>query len=182
MISVFWIGRKRSDSRSSRDLLFFAMRRYCSALLKKDFEFSPQDLRIGEWGKPYLEDSPFEFSISHSGEYWAAAFSDKPVGLDIQVRRSVDWEKIARRFFRQKETKVIMEGGEDVFLRFWSRREAFGKMTGGGFFSEMPPLTEKKGVFGGSGFQFYEPDILSDIFCCVSSVPDQGTPVLINLE
>jgi hypothetical protein len=36
-------------------------------------------------GKPYLQDSFLHFNISHSEQYWVAAFSLSPIGIDIEA-------------------------------------------------------------------------------------------------
>lgn len=86
-------------------------------------------------GKPFFQRDGCHLSISHTGNLWACAFSDKPVGLDIQEKKSsVDICKIAKRFFTEVEAQQVMTQGEEAFYRIWTKREAVGKLLGVGFF------------------------------------------------
>ena len=109
-------------------------------------------------GKPYLEDADVYFSISHSGDIWACLAGPSCCGLDIQIIRPCNYEKIAGRFFSAAEREYVAArgraareaGGEDAvarglaegFFTIWTRREAWGKYVGEGFFAPCPELTE----------------------------------------
>ena len=90
------------------------MRKRYGKLESTDIEL---DLTLGEgeYGKPYFvseELSKIHFSISHSGRYWAIAFSDSEVGFDIEdftARKHDDrrYMKIAKRFFTDNETYFV---------------------------------------------------------------------------
>jgi len=96
----------------------------------------PQDLRIGtdKNGKPFFENAPLHFNLSHSDSAVVAAFAGFPVGIDIESpgrsRRFVD---IARRYFHPAEAdRLVRSGGEREFLRLWSAKEAMLKLSGEG--------------------------------------------------
>ncbi|MBQ6847754.1 MAG: 4'-phosphopantetheinyl transferase superfamily protein [Clostridia bacterium] len=85
-------------------------------------------LSKGENGKPFLKDYPdFHFNISHSEDLIAVAFSDAPVGVDIEKKRSVNL-KIADRFFTSDEQKSVTD--TDSFFYVWTRKEAILKQKG----------------------------------------------------
>ena len=96
-------------------------------------------------GKPYLEPDlqipagdrgiPF-ISISHSGRYVALALSYYEVGIDIQMRKDMDTQKISSRFFTEKETGLIHKDS-NLFFTLWSRKEAWGKCEGCGIASAL---------------------------------------------
>lgn len=93
----------------------------------------------GEAGKPYFEEIPLCFSISHSGTLAAVAVSEREVGLDVQEVSGIAWEKLARRFFAKEAWEELLslkekdpEMGRDAFFRKWCCREAAGKLTGEG--------------------------------------------------
>lgn len=99
----------------------------------------PLDLKLGYGrnGKPYLQDYPFYFNLSHSGEYVFCAISDREVGVDIQQYRPADEARLARRFFSEEERKALegcldREEQRELFYRLWVRKEAYGKLTGEG--------------------------------------------------
>lgn len=94
-------------------------------------------LQYGENGKPYLAEMPWiHFNLSHSGDYAVAAFSNREVGIDIEHQRK-NCKKIAGRFFTEPEAAAIencqsLEEEEELFLRYWTLKESFLKVTGYG--------------------------------------------------
>lgn len=113
--------------------------RFCtlSGLRSELAEPIPLTYRYGERGKPYFENIPLFFSISHSGEYVLCAVSRRELGADIQKIQSADVLKLAKRFFSESECRTL-EGCEShrerqrLFFGFWTRKEAYGKLTGEG--------------------------------------------------
>lgn len=93
--------------------------------------------QYGENGKPYLADMPqIHFNLSHSGDYAAAAFSSREVGIDIECERK-NGRKIAARFFAEEEIRNMQyckskEEEDQLFLRYWTLKESFLKVTGYG--------------------------------------------------
>lgn len=90
----------------------------------------------GENGKPYLTDYPrLHFSLSHSGSYVIAAFSEEEVGIDIQYHKPMQCD-IAERFFSEEDKRLLeqlaAEGEADAFYRLWAVKEAYMKLTGEG--------------------------------------------------
>lgn len=108
-----------------------------SGLLSQLAEPIPVTYRYGEKGKPYFENIPLFFSLSHSGEYVLCAASRRELGADIQKIQSTDVLKLAKRFFSESECRTL-EGCESrrerqrLFFGFWTRKEAYGKLTGEG--------------------------------------------------
>lgn len=105
----------------------------------------------GEKGKPYFKDLPFYFSISHSGDYVLCVLSGSEVGADIQICRVGDAGRLARRFFSEEEAAALGgagEEGERLFFRLWTRKEAYGKLTGEGLAGalDVDLLTDGRGL------------------------------------
>ena len=97
-----------------------------------------------EKGKPYFRDSDLFLSISHSGAYWACAFSPREIGLDIQVMKNDPaFGRIGDRFFSAKESDYYKENQaepearREAFYKIWTKREALGKYLGEGFYFDM---------------------------------------------
>ena len=92
------------------------------------------ELSVLSGGKPYFAHHPeIHFSISHSGEYWACAFADEEVGLDIQIEdHHRKKEKIAKRFFSQEEQIYLAKQNYAEFYDIWAMKEAYLKYTGEG--------------------------------------------------
>ena len=92
---------------------------------------------VTEKGKPYFTDYPdIHYSVTHSKSSAACVMFDKPVGIDMEGHRA-DSCSVAKRFFSAHENIWIEEGTSQEerdrrFLRLWTLKEAYSKMTGEG--------------------------------------------------
>ncbi len=98
---------------------------------------TPQALRfsIGPHGKPAGPPAGRCFSISHSGDYVALAFSSAPVGVDVQEHRAIDDRiRLAATCFSPPELSRLKDadGAESVFFAVWTAKEAVVKGDGRG--------------------------------------------------
>ena len=96
--------------------------------------------RHGPHGKPELDaaEPGLRFSLSHSAGLAALAVSsDRPVGVDLQRRRSgAQPARLAARYYPPDEAEFVTTAGTDtdIAARFgwlWSRKEACVKVQGG---------------------------------------------------
>lgn len=87
-------------------------------------------------GKPRFLAGGEGFSVSHSENYFAMAFCDGQIGIDLEitVKERVRTEAIARRFFTEEEQERIRSADHPrrAFTRLWTQKEALVKMTGEG--------------------------------------------------
>ena len=83
-------------------------------------------------GKPYVELCDTYLSVSHSGEYFLCIIAERPVGIDVQERKNSNSDKIAERYFTEREKSFIRDNGENGFFTVWTRKEAYSKLTGEG--------------------------------------------------
>lgn len=72
-------------------------------------------------GKPILKSGEKNFSISHSGDFIALAFSPSLCGVDIEKNKPRDIEKIAQRMGFSSKT-------QDEFYTDWTTYEAQYKL------------------------------------------------------
>ena len=94
------------------------------------------------YGKPEVRsagaNAPLFFNTSHSADIAVCAITSAcPIGVDIERTREIpDIQKIARRYFRPRETETLMALPADsrlhAFYACWTRKEAFLKTTGEG--------------------------------------------------
>lgn len=138
-------------------------------------------------GKPYFRNSAVEFSLSHSGDWWAVAFSGAPLGIDIQKIDGRDHSAVAGRWFGEAE-KAMAEAGGEAFFRIWTMKEACAKMTGQGFFdaSGISVIDGASGEvrrfrYGGREYGFSCFDIRPGLKCALCSA-DAGQPQVRTLE
>lgn len=73
-------------------------------------------------------DSPWQFSLSHAAGLVAVMVARADCGVDIEVRRPVPFEKIARRYFSAAENAWLAQcdaaSREHHFFRLWTLKEA----------------------------------------------------------
>jgi 4'-phosphopantetheinyl transferase len=81
-------------------------------------------------GKPFLVDSLFDISLSHSREFAAVIAAPQAVGIDIQkVVDKID--RIAHKFMRDEETESLQEATRLEHLHvYWGAKEALYKAYG----------------------------------------------------
>lgn len=96
------------------------------------------EIVLGDQGKPaFVDDNPFWFNLSHSGDDIALFISDRgEVGCDIEVvRPRENWQALANAVFSVAEHQELeREAPGDklpAFWRIWTRKEAIVKQRGG---------------------------------------------------
>ena len=92
----------------------------------------------GAFGKPYLDGSTLQFSLSHTKGAVCAVFSDGEsgeVGVDIERRDRRVSERIRERILSENE-KLLVSSTEDL-LRLWVQKEAFLKRLGTGIADDL---------------------------------------------
>lgn len=95
---------------------------------------------FNRYGKPFLTDYPdLHFSLSHSGEYAAAALGYGELGCDIQQIGILN-TRLLRRFFSESEAEYVLScnNPDHEFFRLWAIKESFLKAIGTGLYT---PLT-----------------------------------------
>lgn len=83
-----------------------------------------------EFGKPYLDNSFYEISISHSRKLVTVMAGPHPVGIDIQ-KLVGKIESIAHKFLRKEETESLSKKERLEHLHvYWGAKEALYKAYG----------------------------------------------------
>ena len=109
-------------------------------------------------GKPVakLSGKEVNVSITHSGDFVACAFSDTPVGIDLEEIREIS-PRLLNRFFSEEEKGFIRKENTSEklskqetqrFFELWTAKEAYVKLTGEGLKgmddAEVLPLVKHK--------------------------------------
>jgi 4'-phosphopantetheinyl transferase len=89
------------------------------------------DCQVDDHGKPYLPDSPYHISFSHSFDYAAVMISkDKPVGIDIEMIKD-KIERVASKFLVDQEIDFLDPKNKINHLYIcWCAKEAVYKLQG----------------------------------------------------
>lgn len=119
---------------------------YEKSLSKDSFQL---EFEYNEHEKPLLKNFPnSHFNISHSGDYVLVAFSDKPVGIDIEKNKG-NRLKVAQRFFTQEEQNDLfslptIEKQIDYFYQLWTLKESYMKAIGKGISMSLSSFSFQK--------------------------------------
>ena len=90
-------------------------------------------MRIGEHGKPYFEDLPVHFNLSHCRDAVAVIVSRHPVGIDVES--VAPYRPHAARMVSTDGELLRIENAPDparAFIRLWTEKEAIVKYEGCG--------------------------------------------------
>ena len=113
-------------------------------------------IQITPMGKPYFEESPWHFSISHTPGHAFCVLSDRPVGVDAEeISRKVN-PHLAQKVLSVSELQQYEAAVDQnrALLTFWVLKEAAAKLSGEGlrgypnhtnFSLEDPRVTELDG-------------------------------------
>ncbi|EJQ37426.1 phosphopantetheine-protein transferase domain protein [Bacillus cereus BAG5X1-1] len=108
-------------------------------LINKRFKLSNKDIIMGknQYGKPYFKYNPrYNFNISHSENFVVCAIDDKPIGIDIEKIKHIEYEEIAKNFFSKTEYNYITQGDLKCqignFYEIWTLKESVVKCSGRG--------------------------------------------------
>lgn len=134
----FHCGFSESVEGESHQLLRDAAAAYCT---EHSLPLPALDFARSEGGKPFFLYAPhLHFSISHSGGFWICAFSDSPIGIDLQQIKAIRATGIARRFFHPEEI-AYLDAHPDAFFALWTAKESYVKLTGRGVAAEFPHIS-----------------------------------------
>lgn len=124
-------------------------------LVYEKLEFS-----VTKEGKPMLVSHPdIFFSLSHSGNRAVCLLSDKPIGVDIENKHRRLLEKgreerlmrvVGRSFTAQEHTEYMTASEEEqkeLFLKYWTRKEAVSKAKGKGLAMDFSRIEEPEDKF-----------------------------------
>ena len=89
---------------------------------------------IAPGGKPYFENDPVQFSITHTTRHVFCALSDRPIGIDAEEADRKINRLLAEKILSENEKNQYdqAEDKEKALLTFWVLKEAAAKCTGEG--------------------------------------------------
>ena len=92
----------------------------------------PNDIFVGEFGKPYLKDNSFEFNFTGNSEYiFLSICKNASIGIDVEKMRKFPGMAV-KGFFSDEEWECLIKDSSE-FTRIWTRKEAFLKCIGVGW-------------------------------------------------
>lgn len=116
---------KLNKKLNSQDFIKYILYKYY------DYDFEKIDIQRTKNGKPYIKDSKLNFNVSHSADAIIAivGLGYDSLGIDMEVLRNKNREKIIKRFFQKDEIAFInsLEDKNLEFYRIWTKKEAYIK-------------------------------------------------------
>lgn len=85
-------------------------------LLKNNYDIEPNIIEVN--GKPFVEDNPIYFNISHSNKLVGIVFDNSLVGLDIEFKKKRNYKSVLKHFGINEDVS------EDKFFQMWTVYEA----------------------------------------------------------
>ena len=191
-----------AERRSAADIFRFGKDRCLSigAALLLDRGLAAYGLRerdmvygYGAYEKPFfINAQDIHFSISHSGNKVAVAFSDSEVGCDIEMIGDADLT-LAQMFFSRSEYESLLSIGEEherrrAFFRCWTLKESYMKAVGKGMnmapesFTVFPGSTVSGGMPEDTGFAFLTPVSFPGYECSLCFKPGNTEPEVLHCK
>ena len=168
--------KNKDDQR--RSLMAGVLLRY--GLEELGLSYERVEFAVTKEGKPYLKSHPEIFySLSHSGEYVICLIADRNVGADIESNKRKLFQDgneekllaLAQKSFSREEYEGLVhltkKERDELFLKLWTRKEAYGKTLGQGVWAEM----EKNTSIDEKYLSFWlEKEYYVSIYCEVGSL------------
>lgn len=130
-----------------RRLSVVAYRLLCRGLRREYGIDVPPSFAYEEGGKPYLKDYPrIHFNLSHCRAGAACVVAGHPVGVDIETVRPYK-DALARYVLNDEEYAMVAESPNPAsqFIRLWTMKEAYAKLTGRGLRDDLKTLLPIEG-------------------------------------
>jgi 4'-phosphopantetheinyl transferase len=97
---------------------------------KNGVPFSFDNWQIDQDKKPFIPNGK-AFNLSRSGTFVIAAFSDTSIGIDIELKKEMDFEDLIGNFHSEEQTFYRESNKKKTaFYNIWTRKEAFLKAKG----------------------------------------------------
>jgi len=143
---------------------------------------SLDDMKYNDFGKPYFENYPIRFNITHSGNFVACIISNdtSTIGIDAEVVKAVD-TKDFKNLWSEEEWADIQSNDIAVFFKYWTRKEAVVKAIGKGLNIPLNQISVSIGAAQVAGEIYFlkEIEIFPHIIINVAS-PNEITNMIIR--
>ena len=102
-------------------------------------------MKIADSGKPYLANHPhIYFSFSHCDAGVACGIGNMPIGIDVEMIRTIDPE-VTKRVFTTTEQEIIAQSEKPslTFIAMWTLKESWIKAIGCGLSHSLRKISVK---------------------------------------
>ena len=108
------------------------------SILAKELDVKPQNVIIKLQNNKPINDQIY-FNLSHSNNLiWLALSKSHDLGIDVECKtRNISPRILNAHFLHQEEKNFINNKNKADFFKFWTRKEAIGKLIGSGLTKEI---------------------------------------------
>ena len=99
-----------------------------AVLLKEVLNIEEKDLSYTKNGKPFVENSKFQFNLSHSGKYCVLSVFDLEIGVDIEFWKDINHNSI--KSILTPAEYSFAENNPNKFFDIWTMKESLSKLFG----------------------------------------------------
>ena len=124
----YTLAWERLDGRSGHDV----GRALLAGLYRAQTGEALPDISVTPLGKPYFENSPWHFSVSHTKNHVFCVLSRQNIGLDAEEMGRRVSKNLISRYLSPSEQARLGADPQDAALRLWVLKEAEGKRAGKG--------------------------------------------------
>jgi len=148
-----------------------------------DVDITKYAFQVDVQGKPYFDNCPIKFNISHSGDFVAICISLEDAGCDIQEIVVRDFDNLIPILMNDDEAAyhaTLQDKEKHLnFFKVWSKKESYLKMLGSGLTKSMKSFDAGK---PDNGANIYSVSMNDKFYlsCCYKT-PNLELPKEINL-
>ena len=167
-----YFALKRKEDKDLLILSAILLSKLLAENVPNDLKLS--DLKYNAAGRPFFEDSTFDFNISHTDNCAAVAYSQNcSIGIDIEKIKDVDFSDF-ENIFSEKEWNLIYssDNKNKTFHNYWTLLESALKADGRGLSlisSNKIALSNDQVFIDGTVWFSKHIFFDSSISCCISS-------------
>ncbi|MDD4922140.1 MAG: 4'-phosphopantetheinyl transferase superfamily protein [Bacteroidales bacterium] len=158
------------------------------ALMENGYsDFQLFDIQYTDAGRPYFQNAPFDFNISHTDNCAILAFSENGrVGIDVEKIKEVDLSDF-ETVFSEKIWDIIFssEDKNGMFYYYWTILESAVKADGRGLSlvsSKQITILNDQVLIDGKEWYPHHKNFDPSISCCVMSTNKNETIEFIEIE
>lgn len=95
-------------------------------------------------GKPVFAEGDLHFSVSHSKGFLLVALGNNDIGADCELIRPLRGDVSAYTLTDSEKAQIMASSDPDrLFMKFWTYKEAYVKLTGEGFSEKFKQVGEE---------------------------------------
>ena len=135
------------------------------------------------YNKPYFEDNPVLFNISHSGDIVVCALSDRhEVGIDVEIITDIETADFKSQMTEIERNKIVLsDNKKEAFFEYWTQKEAVLKAQGHGLIVPLKSFEVLDNTTEINGEKYYLSEVKIDKnYKCHISLKTDGTKIYLK--